>query len=1382
MKRLVFAFVLVFLLGSMSGYAEFFENSPGHVGSSGGVYYDDSSNDMYAKVGGSLHILNNGDSRWTQLKGFSSSDPSVFIDGDIIAYYNNRLYVAGSSSGTGFLYKCNGSSCSEIKRFSDGPIRDLELYDGKLAIASHNLWFYDGSSFSEHTLNGIRGNGDNGDVVAIAHAPGKFENYIATQNDVYYISSVNEDYFDEPSYNPTDVVRDLILEGNSLSAVIAVQRDGNIYRVGSNANRIGHVDGLVPSGHSIVELSNSRSITCGSNSASDYDYYIVSSQGIYSLCEDSGGWSVTEIYDDFNSGAGRNSIALAYQTNIDRTIFGYFGDSTQSSTRVMQSDIIEPDTTGGSVPSSYQSDSVDITLGCSDRAPGKCHKIVYCIYDPINNPCNPSTTLTDSSTGFKSYEEDVSVSCSSGECERRIRWKVLDRAGLESNIDETNTISFDNVDPDTTTNDIDNNWHTSPYSISVSCTDGLSGCDRVEYSIDFGNWQSGSSFDVTCNNGNECSRDVRYRGVDNAGNVESSNSGTVKLDERGPSVNIRRRSSTGTSLTIDVTFSDSGVGMSSFATADLEGPNGNVRSVNNGEDVTYNNLEPGVNYCFSADTSDKLGNSGSDSECFTTIPDVPGLVNILSDGKGTGYVTITLGEDQNSDSTDYTTTVRDNLGNTYGVKKTSTGKGKIVQGSGTKVPKSEWNQGFEIHGLSHNEIYDIRATAYNSVGSKTGNYNDFRTLSIHPSNISLATGATEIDKLERGTESCGNNICEAGEEEFCPADCRPSVDTGTCNENNICEAELGETETTCPSDCKTEIPGDDDVQSLTNFTEFVTGDDYVDILFRPFGYFDTGAETGYTPGNITTESLILQAPDGRSVFITIDGRWTEDNVIVPFRYYFNGTIVKFADDQYFEEVQLYPEDTDYSHIDSVFGYDGYDLDGKCFDHSEDNTDEVFELKVYGNLIGAAADGDWVIKKPQEKFTNSDLLRNSFIGLNVQEKVYTNEDDCEGIVGEDNNDFNPITIWDWENDQEKSDLESYINQKSVSETAVSPQVLIPNEYYQPPAQYIDDSEYEGNYIRGWISRNNPITITFPDLSTMTITCRESYCPDEQRKYFELWLPEISDDSVDGGQYCFDDEIDGTFFDGYRDEFPCSLDHPDFGLEINGTILNKPLDGTWTIKHEETEPHKSELDAQFKDKIGPGNAIELNIRNRVFSSTTENGCLIEDSEEVDGGYIGITYSENPISLWNWHETDEGSEYCEYNGDYGLMSGSGETNDPTDPEVSPVNYRFYLLYSAGQGVQEVLVQYTLTNYEQLCRILDDTRDSLVNGYNIESFCRDPTSMQKACEVVFTKEICNDYIIDITGEPVQDTLGGTGLVTATLEDVRATMIKIVDFILKVT
>ncbi len=672
---------------------------------------------------------------------------------------------------------------------------------------------------------------------------------------------------------------------------------------------------------------------------------------------------------------------------------------------------------------------------------------------------------------------------------------------------------------------------------------------------------------------------------------------------------------------------------------------------------TFLGFEPNTEYCgFTADARDLVGNinRSSNSVCVWTLAETPANPVILD--KGHNYIRIVPSrDDENPDHTRYKISV----GNSEDSFSKIVTKNELYDSDGVK-----------IEGLKENTVYGARIRAIqeaNKYHTRDGNGGSisaykispevasFRTLYKQPTNINI-TASTELKTLKETREkipSCGNTICEEhkGENEnSCPSDCRPDV--GPCNQDGVCDSLSGETSLSCPSDCGidgSDLPDPSEVEpgeiepyanetigkidpgSKLEYSEFVSGDDYVDVIFKP--------SLEYSGVDIR-KSVFLQTPDGGTVVVVLRGDEPGQNVIVPLRYYFDGRIVKHG-----------IEDLD----------NEYGIEGTCFDFSDSVRTNDFEIEVYGDIQGAAADGDWVIKKHQEKFTYNDLLRNSFIGLNIQGKTYTNEDDCQG---NDDSDYNPITIWDWKNDQEKTNLESYIKEKKISASGVSPQIILPTQYYKPDGS----SEYRNNYIRGWISRNNPITITFPDLSTMTITCRESYCPDEERKYFSLSLPFESDQEIF---------------------------HPD--LEIDGTIIDKPLDGTMIIGHEETENHEGDPPELYGRNIGPGNAIELNIRDKTFASTTVANCEIEENIEEDAqGQNKVTYSGTRSSLWNWHETEEGSDYCEYSqpgiGNVGLY----ESSEPTDPEVSPENYKFYLLYSVGEGVRNALLSYFETTAE--------------------------------------------------------------------------------------
>ena len=82
----------------------------------------------------------------------------------------------------------------------------------------------------------------------------------------------------------------------------------------------------------------------------------------------------------------------------------------------------------------------------------------------------------------------------------------------------------------------DDNWHNSDVTISFTASDADSGVAATEYAIDDGAWTSGTSVTVTApaGGGNDGLHTVHYRSIDNAGNEEPVQSGTVKIDTTAP--------------------------------------------------------------------------------------------------------------------------------------------------------------------------------------------------------------------------------------------------------------------------------------------------------------------------------------------------------------------------------------------------------------------------------------------------------------------------------------------------------------------------------------------------------------------------------------------------------------------------------------------------------------------------------------------------------------------------------------------------------------------------------------------------------------------------------------------------------------------------------
>ena len=95
---------------------------------------------------------------------------------------------------------------------------------------------------------------------------------------------------------------------------------------------------------------------------------------------------------------------------------------------------------------------------------------------------------------------------------------------------------LDDTPPVTAQTGADGDWHAGDVTISFAADDdfGGSGVDYTEYQLDSGDWTPGDSVIVA----GEGTHVVGYRSVDRAGNVESVNTVTVRIDMTAPTVDL----------------------------------------------------------------------------------------------------------------------------------------------------------------------------------------------------------------------------------------------------------------------------------------------------------------------------------------------------------------------------------------------------------------------------------------------------------------------------------------------------------------------------------------------------------------------------------------------------------------------------------------------------------------------------------------------------------------------------------------------------------------------------------------------------------------------------------------------------------------------------
>ena len=103
-------------------------------------------------------------------------------------------------------------------------------------------------------------------------------------------------------------------------------------------------------------------------------------------------------------------------------------------------------------------------------------------------------------------------------------------------VDDTPPVSTHTVDP--AIPDGDNGWYVSDVTLEFEANDGTeewqSGADYVEYQINGGSWMHGDTVTVTADG----QHTLKYRAVDEVGNVELEHSVDFKIDQAAPTVDL----------------------------------------------------------------------------------------------------------------------------------------------------------------------------------------------------------------------------------------------------------------------------------------------------------------------------------------------------------------------------------------------------------------------------------------------------------------------------------------------------------------------------------------------------------------------------------------------------------------------------------------------------------------------------------------------------------------------------------------------------------------------------------------------------------------------------------------------------------------------------
>ncbi|MHB1002699.1 MAG: OmpL47-type beta-barrel domain-containing protein, partial [Thermoleophilia bacterium] len=98
--------------------------------------------------------------------------------------------------------------------------------------------------------------------------------------------------------------------------------------------------------------------------------------------------------------------------------------------------------------------------------------------------------------------------------------------------DDTGSFTIEDDAAPVTTDDADGDWHNSDVTVTLSCTDAVTGCAETTYEVDGGSTQVGNTVVLSA----EGVHTITYRSVDNddPAHVESDNTATVRIDKTAP--------------------------------------------------------------------------------------------------------------------------------------------------------------------------------------------------------------------------------------------------------------------------------------------------------------------------------------------------------------------------------------------------------------------------------------------------------------------------------------------------------------------------------------------------------------------------------------------------------------------------------------------------------------------------------------------------------------------------------------------------------------------------------------------------------------------------------------------------------------------------------
>ncbi len=175
------------------------------------------------------------------------------------------------------------------------------------------------------------------------------------------------------------------------------------------------------------------------------------------------------------------------------------------------SDNVDPITTS-SADTAWHKDPVTVTLAATDAGSGVA-----------------VTEYRVDGGSWQTYATGFSVDT---EGDHTVQFYSVDRMGNQEST-QTAHVKIDMTAP-VTSSSADSAWHTAPVTVTLTPTDAVGEVAQTKYRVDGGTWQTGTSFSVSADGDHA----IQYYSEDAAGNVESPQSGQVKIDKTAPVVTM----------------------------------------------------------------------------------------------------------------------------------------------------------------------------------------------------------------------------------------------------------------------------------------------------------------------------------------------------------------------------------------------------------------------------------------------------------------------------------------------------------------------------------------------------------------------------------------------------------------------------------------------------------------------------------------------------------------------------------------------------------------------------------------------------------------------------------------------------------------------------